>query len=191
LGWFSKKTIQKITTTNERTFIVNSFFIGKYPITQLQWKTLMDNNPSHFKGDDLPVEEISWDDCQEFIKRLNELTGKNYRLPNDREWEFAAKGGNDSKAYEFSGSNNANEVAWHSENSYFKTHSVGSKTPNELGIYDMSGNVWEWCFLHDDTNKRVSCGGSWNDDIRDCRTSHHSNNKWRTYDKGFRLLLPI
>jgi formylglycine-generating enzyme required for sulfatase activity len=192
LGMFSKKATQKIIKKRIQTFIVNSFYIGKHLITQLQWKTLMDNNPSYFKGDDLPVERLDWDDCQKFIKKLNKLTEKNYRLPNDREWEFAAKGGNYSKEYEFSGSNNANEVAWHIQNSNNKTQSVGTKKANELGIYDMSGNVWEWCSLYEDTNQQVYCGGSWNDSMQDCCTYHcYSYITGRTYDKGFRLILPI
>jgi formylglycine-generating enzyme required for sulfatase activity len=125
--------------------ILSAFSIGKYPITQAQWKAVMGNNPSHFKGDDLPVETVSHDDIQEFLRKLNQLTGKTYRLPTEAQWEFAARGGNKSKGFEYSGSNNLNDVAWFGENSGGKTHSVGKLAANELGIHDMSGNLWEWC----------------------------------------------
>ncbi|MCL2290331.1 MAG: SUMF1/EgtB/PvdO family nonheme iron enzyme [Bacteroidetes bacterium] len=121
---------------------VSSFQIAKYQITQKQWESIMGNNPSHFKGDNLPVEQISWYDAQEFIQKLNHITGKNYRLPTDAEWEYAARGGNKSQGYKYSGSNNLNEVSWGHSNT---TYPVGTKAPNELGIYDMSGNVREWC----------------------------------------------
>jgi len=124
---------------------VDGFYIGKYEVTQAQWKAVMGSNPSNFKGDNLPVESVSWDEVQEFIGKLNAQTGKHYRLPTEAEWEFAARGGNKSKGYKYSGSNTADHVAWHTYNSKDKTHTVGTKSPNELGIYDMSGNVYEWC----------------------------------------------
>lgn len=105
----------------------------------------MGYNPSHFKGDNMPVETISWNDCQEFINKLNNITHKNFRLPTESEWEFAARGGNKSRHTRFSGSNILEDVAWFANNSNDILQNVALKFPNELGIYDMSGNVWEWC----------------------------------------------
>ena len=124
---------------------LSSFKISKYEVTQKQWVALMGTNPSGFKGENLPVENVSWDDVQEFIQRLNAATEKNYRLPTEAEWEYAARGGNKSKGYKYSGSNDVDAVVWYSGNSNGTTHAVGTKAPNELGIYDMTGNVDEWC----------------------------------------------
>ena len=128
-----------------RVTLTNDYYIGKYEVTQALWQAVMGNNPSNFKGDNLPVEKVSWDDCQEFISKLNRITGKTFRLPTEAEWEYAARGGNKSRGYQYSGSNNLLDVAWFRDNSGSKTHAVGTKQPNELGIYDMSGNVCEWC----------------------------------------------
>ena len=124
---------------------LSSYYIGQTEVTQALWTAVMGSNPSYFKGDNLPVEKVSWHDCQSFITKLNALIGENFRLPTEAEWEFAAKGGNKSKGYTYSGSNNIDDVAWYRDNSGSKTHPVGTKAPNELGIYDMSGNVYEWC----------------------------------------------
>ena len=124
---------------------LNSFYLCKYEVTQALWKAVMGKNPSDFKGNNLPVENVSWNDCQTFISRLNNLTGRNFRLPTEAEWEYAARGGNRSRGYKYSGSNNPSDVSWDIDNSGDKTHPVGSKRPNELGLYDMSGNVYEWC----------------------------------------------
>ena len=121
--------------------ILSSYYIGETEVTQKLWKTVMGKNPSDFKGDDRPVEKVSWKDCQSFIKKLNKRTGMNFRLPTEAEWEFAARGGNKSQGFEYSGSNNPDEVGWF----HTRTHDVKTKLSNELGLFDMSGNVSEWC----------------------------------------------
>ena len=165
---------------------LSSYYIGKTEVTQALWQAVMGSNPSSFKGDNLPVECVSWDDCQEFIRKLNSMTGQNFRLPTEAEWEFACRGGNNSRGYKYSGSNNLGSVAWCDGNSGGKTHPVATKSPNELGIYDMSGNVWEWCAdwyggysSSAQTNpkgpyggsSRVSRGGCWGNGVRRCRSS--------------------
>lgn len=170
-----------------RVTLTNDYYIGKYEVTQGLWQALMGNNPSNFKGDNLPVEQVSWNDCQDFLSKLNRLTGKKFRLPTEAEWEYAARGGNKSRGYQYSGSNNLSDVAWYRVNSGDKTHAVGTKQANELGIYDMSGNVWEWCqdwygnySSSSQTNPtgatsgsdRVVRGGSWDYYAWLCRSSY-------------------
>ena len=126
---------------------LSDYYIGQTQVTQELWQAVMGSNPSYFKGDNQrPVENVSWNDCQEFIEKLNRLTGKNFRLPTEAEWEYAARGGSKSRGYKYSGSNNPDAVAWCDDNSGDKTHPVATKQANELGLYDMNGNVWEWCY---------------------------------------------
>jgi formylglycine-generating enzyme required for sulfatase activity len=187
---------------------LRSYNIGKYEVTQAQWMAVMGDNPSKFKGcDNCPVENVSWDDIQKFIGRLNELTGKKYRLPTEAEWEFAAREGVKKQKYEYSGSKSIDNVAWYSDNSDGKSHPVGTKAPNKLGIYDMSGNVWEWCNDRygnytslQQTNPqgpssgsdRVLRGGGWYFSASLCRVTYrdHYSQGYRDDIIGFRLALP-
>ena len=187
--------------------MLSTYYIGKYEVTQAEWQAVMGTNPSSFKGDNFPVEQVSWDDCQEFIRKLNEMTGKNFRLPTEAEWEYAARGGNKSGGYKYAGGNNVDNVAWFEDNSGSKTHPVGTKRDNELGLYDMSGNVLEWCqdWLGDyssasQTNpqgpatgtNRVLRGGSWSNGARFCRLSFRDGcgPDARYGNGGLRLALP-
>jgi formylglycine-generating enzyme required for sulfatase activity len=184
---------------------LNSFYVGRYEVTQAQWRAVMGSNPSRFKGDNLPVEQVSWNDVQDFIRKLNAQTGKRYQLPTEAEWEYAARGGNKSRGYKYSGSNTLGGVAWYSDNSNGVTHPVGQKSPNELGIYDMSGNVWEWCSDWDGAysasaqsnpvgdssgSYRVNRGGGWYYDAVDCRVVFRGHNSpgLRGVALGFRLV---
>ena len=186
---------------------LSSYYIGKTEVTQALWKAVMDENPSHFKGENLPVEKVRWKDCQEFIRKLNSKTGKSFRLPTEAEWEFAARGGNKSNCYKYSGSSDLGNVAWYDDNSSSMTHPVGTKQPNELGIYDMSGNVWEWCSdlygSYDSVSQTnptgpysgsysVYRGGGWSNNVKGCRVSNRSFNSpdSKYYYLGLRLALP-
>jgi formylglycine-generating enzyme required for sulfatase activity len=216
---------------SSRSVTVNNFQIGKYEVTQGLWQQIMGNNPSYFKGDDLlPVESVNWDDVQKFIEKLNEQTGKKYRLPTEAEWEYAARGGNKSNGYTYSGSDNIDEVAWYgcsmeitvsdeivgydsdgaatyAGNSGDRTHPVGTKRPNELGIYDMSGNVFEWAgdwYIFTPRRSKTESaeppsspagiirGGSWeqcNDNCRVWRSGLQYSLDMRWEVVGFRLAL--
>ena len=195
---------------------LSGYYIGKTEVTQALWESVMCSNPSTIQDNDLPVENVSWDDCQEFIRKLNSLTGQNFRLPTEAEWEFACRGGNNSRGYKYSGGNDIDNVAWNTDNSGRKTwlrgisgrrvHHVATKLPNELGIYDMSGNVFEWCSdwygdysIHAQTNPkgsddgvyRILRGGSWGINARSCRSSYRSGGSpsFRSSYLGLRLAL--
>ena len=194
-----EKPVHQVTLTND-------YYMGKYEVPQALWEAVMGSNPSKYKGDNLPVEKVSWNDCQEFISKLNSLTGRKFRLPTEAEWEYAARGGKKSRGYQYSGSNSISDVAWYDGNSGSKPHPVGTKQANELGIYDMSGNVYEWCSDWygsyssssqtnptgaDSGSSRVYRGGSWGFNARGCRLSYRFYNlpDLRYYILGLRLAL--
>lgn len=211
-GLFSMgNTITQVVNVEDDELPVHDVFlddyqIGRYEVTQKEWEEVMGSNPSVFKGEYLPVDNVSWDDIQVFITKLNKKTGKKYRLPTEAEWEYAARGGVNSKNALYAGHDDISNVAWYNGNSKKTSHQVGTKTPNELGIYDMSGNVYEWCqdgysgyvgfrltnpkgLKHG--KEKVIRGGSWNHSSEYCRVSNrfyafHSNKK-SCY--GFRLAL--
>ena len=189
-----------------QVILTNDYYMGKYEVTQALWEAVMGSNPSYFKGDNLPVEKVSWNDCQEFISKLNSMTGRKFRLPTEAEWEYAARGGKKSRSYQYSGSSNISDVAWYKDNSANKTHPVGTKQANELGIYDMCGNVYEWCqdwygsySSSSQTNptgsdsgaNRVLRGGSWNVIAGYCRSSYrlYCTPFSRSHYLGLRLVL--
>lgn len=198
-GGEAEKPIHKVT--------LNSFYIGKHEVTQALWRNVMGNNPSNFDDNSKPVEQITWSYVQLFLAKLNKITGKKYRLPTEAEWEYAARGGNKSKNYIYAGSNNPAEIAWTDGYNKQNTYPVGSKKPNELGLYDMSGNVWEWCndwyaadyyanspvsnpigpFFGSD---RVARGGSYYYPAMISRTSfrcYYNPSRYSVCDLGFRL----
>jgi formylglycine-generating enzyme required for sulfatase activity len=186
---------------------LSSYYIGKYPVIQAEWEAVMGNNPSHFKGARHPVECVSWDDVQVFLERLNAQTGINYRLPTEAEWEYAARGGKYSQGFKYSGGDDLEKVAWFDKNSGQTTHEAGLQQPNELDLYDMSGNLWEWCsdwygsYSSDSqTNPvgpangayRVLRGGSWIFNAQGWRVSDRgfSSPVLRSSIFGFRLVSP-
>ena len=194
-----EKPVHEVTLTND-------YYMGKYEVTQALWQSVMGSNPSYFKGDNLPVEKVSWDDCQEFISKLNSITGRKFRLPTEAEWEYAARGGKKSRDYQYSGSSKVSNVAWYRDNGKQKTHPVGTKRSNELGLYDMTGNVWEWCqdwygsyVTSSQTNPtgvnsgsyRVRRGGGWFNVAWGCRSSFRDGSApgGRYNGLGLRLVL--
>jgi formylglycine-generating enzyme required for sulfatase activity len=194
---------------------LQEFYLGKYPVTQEQYQAVMGKNPSNFKDNPKnPVEQVSWNDAQEFCKKLNQLiAGKDFRLPTEAEWEYACRAGTQTRYYFGDDAAKLGDYGWYDENSGSKTHPVGQKKPNDWGLYDMSGNVWEWCEdpYHDsyankpeniknngntiwsssDASLRVLRGGSWVDDSRDCRSANRSryDADGRDSSVGFRLVL--
>jgi small GTP-binding protein len=190
--------------------LVSGFWMGKYPVTQRLWQSVMGNNPSKFKGARRPVEQVSWYDAQNFLQKLNALPeiqafirqldplGTEFRLPTEAEWEYAARGGKYSQGYQYAGSDRANQVAWHRENSGEETHEVGLLLPNELSLHDMTGNVWEWsedwcselCRIYGDGG-RFWRGGSWDNAQQRCRAINRDSSigNYITASLGFRLVI--
>mgnify|MGYP000419374638 CR=1 FL=1 len=195
--------------------LTRDYYIGKYEVTQSLWKAVMGTNPSSKKGSNLPVEKVSWNDCQIFIRKLNAITKRKFRLPTEAEWEYAARGGKYSKGYRYSGSNTLSDVGWYEGarvNPQNCIHPIGSKQPNELGVYDMSGNVAEWCQdwygkysslsqtnptgSVQGTSRVVRGGDGYGFDI-ECQNSYRSNSifqelctpNYRQFNRGLRLVL--
>ena len=170
------------------------YYIGQTEVTQGLWEKVMGYNNSIVVGDDLPVEKVSWDECQQFIGRLNEMTGLHFRLPTEAEWEYAARGGNRSRGCSYAGSNNIDSVGWYSDNSQQTTHAVASLMPNELGVYDMTGNVWEWCqdFYDAGQTMHVVKSGSWFDAATTCRINARTGRAadYQSYI-GLRLVMDV
>ena len=170
------------------------YYIGQTEVTQGFWEKVMGYNNSIVVGDDLPVEKVSWDECQQFIGRLNEMTGLHFRLPTEEEWEYAARGGNRSRGCSYAGSNNIDSVGWYSGNSEQTTHAVASLMPNELGVYDMTGNVWEWCqdFYDAGQTMHVVKSGSWFDAATTCRINARTGRAadYQSYI-GLRLVMDV
>lgn len=196
---------------------LSSYYIGETEVTQDLWKNVMGESPMNYDGNKHPMKNVSWDDCQQFIQRLRQLTGLPFSLPTEAQWEYAARGGKNGHRYQYAGSNDIDEVAWFSMNSWdkgkdhpdFGNHEVGTKAPNELGIYDMAGNVWEWCqdsYLKytpdpqtDPLGKpeqtksyRVNRGGSWDYIASSARITNRRNRTpdFRNFNLGLRLALP-
>ena len=186
---------------------VDNFYMCKFEVRVKEWKQLMGSNPSYFVGcDDCPVETVSWNEIQIFIKKLNELSGKNFRLPTEAEWEYAAKAGKHISYNDFSGNKEIGAVGWFRDNSDAAPHKVGLKSPNANGIYDMTGNVWEWCSDWYQVDyyavtprenpqgpqtgeKKVLRGGSWNNFVKHSKVTYRDTfeSDFKTYDYGFRL----
>ncbi|MBQ7214276.1 MAG: formylglycine-generating enzyme family protein, partial [Bacteroidales bacterium] len=193
-------------TPIHRVTLRQDYYMGKYEVTQELYEAVMSTNPSYFKGPRLPVEQVSWNDVMAFCTRLSQMTGKTFRLPTEAEWEYAARGGHiHSTQTKYAGSNDIRIVAWYTDNSNRTTQTVGMKTPNDLGLHDMSGNVWEWCsdwYGYYDSgaqtdptgpstgSKRVNRGGSWSYDAQGCRVSYRygAAPSFRGRNLGFRLV---
>jgi formylglycine-generating enzyme required for sulfatase activity len=199
-----KDAFKSMEKPQHRVRITKPFYLGKYLVTQEQWEAVMGDNPSHFKGPKNPVEHVSWEDCQQFLAKLNAKSaagGGKFQLPSEAQWEYACRAGSKTKYCFGDDETRLGDYAWYGKNSDTKTHPVGEKKPNAWGLYDMHGNVWEWCqdsfdngyYANSPTNDptgaatgsyRVRRGGGWAFPARFCRSAHRSN-----YEPGFRINL--
>ena len=197
---------------------LSDYMIGETEVTEGLWKAVMGDAPLPYDGDDHPAKKVSWDDCQLFVSRLSQMTGRPFTLPTEAQWEFAARGGRYTHDFKYAGSDNLDQVGWYSVNAWdkgkgnpdFGSHPVGSKAPNELGLYDMSGNVWEWCqdsygrYTDEDQTDpqgqpgdmhsyRVNRGGSWDYIATSARSANRRNRTpdFRNFNLGLRLALPV
>ena len=192
-----------------RVRITKPFYLGKYLVTQEQWEVVMGGNPSHFKGPKNPVEQVSWDDCQKFLGKLNKRQGSpagKFALPTEAQWEYACRVGSTTRYYFGNDEARLGDYAWYGKNSDSKAHPVGEKKPNAFGLYDMHGNVWEWCqdWLEngyyatsptDDPggppsgSSRVFRGGSWNSPAEECRSAYRTCGEpgFRNFHVGLRV----
>ncbi|MBQ6771395.1 MAG: formylglycine-generating enzyme family protein [Bacteroidales bacterium] len=212
MGASASDTIAKTWEKPAHSVILDDYYIGETEVSQALWKAVMNNNPSKHVGDNYPVDCVSWDDCMDFCKKLSSITGYYFCLPTEAEWEFAARGGNKSNNYKYSGSNNLNEVAWCLDDSDTISHVVKTKKPNELGVYDMTGNVWEWCYDYWNNQYesysgfsqinphgtpsgefRVHRGGAWHSSSKYCRVSYRWYAKAERHNdfRGFRLAMHL
>ncbi len=193
-----------------RVWISTPFYMGKYEVTQAQWQAIMRKNPSTFKGEDtLPVESVSWEDCQKFCRWLSARVGQTVRLPTEAEWEYACRAGSPTKFYFGDRYSDLDDYAWYSKNSGKKTHPVGRKKPNAFGLYDLHGNVWEWCedVWHDhyrgaptdgsawtkggNSARRIVRGGSWEYGPADCRAAYRNGSSTRCHECGSGLRVVV
>ena len=208
-GTFTMGNDNNASESPAHSVTLTDFYMAETEVTQELWQAVMGSTPSKFKGDKRPVDGVCYDDCLKFIEKLNSMTGLNFRLPTESEWEFAAKGGNKGAGTTYSGSDNMDDVAWQRKNSRSTTHDVKTKLPNELGIYDMTGNVWEWCMdwygeYNDKTisdpkglstgSNHLMRGGCWKSEENHCSTTFRNHDKTIQNTSeliGLRLVLPL
>ncbi|MHC4208007.1 MAG: formylglycine-generating enzyme family protein, partial [Planctomycetota bacterium] len=209
VGKFARGSKESDDEQPIREVKLDGFEIGAMPVTQAQYLAIMGENPSLFTGDDLPVESVSWKDAMDFCRKLSKKTGRQYTLPSEAQWEYACRAGSSGRYGFGDDASQLDQYAWYTTNSKDSTHPVGRKKPNDWGLYDMHGNVWEWCLDHshdnydgapcdgsawqdlDAVSPRVFRGSSWSDSAESCRCSSRSGSYpgYRGENVGFRVVL--